>query len=152
MAQYRLIFSGTLLHGVDRTKCIEQLAKFFETPPDVLARKLFSGRRVVIKRTDDKRMVKVFVAAFKKAGAKLLIDVIDEKAEQEKKRMMSSDVTVTRTRPAFSRSDIKRPPTKDSGDEIPESGCNAADLDNDETGKESSGSGLLRRRRRKRRR
>ena len=142
MAQYRLIFSGTLLHGVDRTKCIEQLAKFFETPPDVLARKLFSGRRVVIKRTDDKKMVKVFVAAFKKAGAKLLIDVIDEKAEQEKKRIMSSDVTVTRTRPAFSRADVRRPASDDP--DQPDSPASEAES--------REGSGLLRRRRRKRRR
>lgn len=99
MSKYRLVFAGELLHGVDRRRCIDQLAKIVDETPERLAVKLFGGRHVVVKQTDDEKVVKKFVAAFKKAGAVLLIDV--NKGETRKKRIMASDAMVTRERDAI---------------------------------------------------
>ena len=146
MAKYRLVFAGELLHGTDRTKCVQMLSKLVHETPERLAVKLFGGRHVVVKQTDDEKVVRTFVKAFKKAGAVLLIDV--NKGAPEEKRMLATDVSVTRVRKPFSAEDVREDSPLADQDEAEDR------LDDDDPTLERSPEEALRggRRRRRRRR
>ncbi len=81
MSRYNLVFKGELAADASRGQCLERLSKEFKKDPEVLEKTLFSGVRVVVKRTSQDSDVERFQKVFDEAGAVLVIE--DTWAEPE---------------------------------------------------------------------
>lgn len=125
MSKYRLVFKGGLMEGFDQEQCLTGLAKMFKEDRETLRQRLFSGRRVVVQRTDDEERVRQFVMAFEKAGGVLNIETsgLDyDRPGGEGELHGAIDTHSTRKRPALrpAGEHVPRPgpvPARTSGDE-----------------------------------
>ena len=68
MNKYKLIFSGQLLENVDKKSCVNGLAQIFKKKPEIIEKKLFSGKKVTVKVTTDRQVVDRYISAFKKVN------------------------------------------------------------------------------------
>ena len=65
---YKIVFSGKVVQGQSIQAVKKNLAEILKMGPDTIER-LFSGRRMLIKKDVDHQTAAAFVKAFKKAGA-----------------------------------------------------------------------------------
>lgn len=70
---YKLIFKGDLKEGKEQAEVVEALAKVLKKSPQLIERKLFTGKPVPIRRVGTREQANRYVAAFDKAGAVLHI-------------------------------------------------------------------------------
>ncbi len=81
MADYYVIFTGKLEPGFERAQVIANISKLVKLDSKTVEGRLFSGKPTVIKKLADPGKAKKFLAAFKKAGAVVVI----KKVEKNKK-------------------------------------------------------------------
>lgn len=72
---YAIVFSGEILDGHEIISVKAHLAKMLKVNPEQLS-KLFSGNRVVLKKTPDKELAIKYGTALKKVGADVKVKVI----------------------------------------------------------------------------
>ena len=73
---YNLVFRGEVLEGQHRAVVAKRLATLLKIDPGK-AGTLFSGRAIVLKRNASKAVAAKYQAAFRKAGARLRITVVE---------------------------------------------------------------------------
>ena len=70
---HRLIFQGKLKPNTDRALCMERLARLFNKEVKDIETRLFSGKEMLIRKTEDQTVVDKYIRAFDKAGAVLQV-------------------------------------------------------------------------------
>jgi len=81
MADYYVIFTGKLEPGFERGQVIANISRLVKLDAKTVEGRLFSGKPTVIKKLADPGKAKQFLAAFKKAGAAVVV----KKVEKNKK-------------------------------------------------------------------
>jgi nitrate reductase NapE component len=108
---HTLIFQGKLKPKADRTLCVEKLAKLFKKDVGAMEARLFSGKKVVIGKTEDKSLVDKYVRAFDDAGAILQV-ITEETATDHNADAGPSSPLPSRKPSSHARPDPKRPSKK----------------------------------------
>lgn len=75
---YKVLFKGKILPGFDKEAVIENVYKITRIPKDVIKRKFFSGKTVVIRRADSQEYAGRLQKTFAQAGIETYIDEIIE--------------------------------------------------------------------------
>lgn len=73
MTKYKLIFNGQLLENADKASCIQGLSRVFKKDPEIIEKKLFSGKKIIVKTTTDRKVVDTYLRVFENVGARLLV-------------------------------------------------------------------------------
>jgi len=76
---YKVRFSGDIVDGLDRDTVKAALRRLTGLPSEKIE-VLFSGKRIVIKQTDDREVAERFSGAFAKAGA--ICSIAEEKSDK----------------------------------------------------------------------
>ena len=73
MTKYKLMFNGQLIGDTKKDVCVKELSRIFKMKQEEIEKKLFSGKKTLIKTTTSRKEVDHYIDIFSKAGARLLI-------------------------------------------------------------------------------
>jgi len=75
--KYKVLFKGVILPGFDKTEVINNIHKLTNVPIDIITRKFFSGKTVVIRHSDDEQDSAKLMQSFSDAGIETRIEEVD---------------------------------------------------------------------------
>jgi len=92
---YKVLFKGKILPGFDKEAVIENVFKITRIPKNVIKRKFFSGKTVVIRRADSQEYASRLQKTFAQAGIETYIEEVVETVNNnsEENTLTSEEIT-----------------------------------------------------------